>query len=304
MRVLNTDTTNMKFLYHNRELYKVFSEKKDCYKIQKCEEFRADLFDRTMSLRDGIRNDYMLFGSYNPIHSTITTFNKQDHKDDYIIIDNIDFRSDSLFIKYKNGKLTYEVIPLVDEYNVKIAEQMLWIIDNFKTLYYRFKETRETNIVGAQLAILDYNLNVISVLTDEIEEDIIYALNHLRDEFNNLMSHITSHARHDDFFEMFEKRSVPWMEMYNLIIEYNGLHINKVVKLLSKEQINKILEIKRNTTLDKDPMRNNWHYTTKELGLASLILSICDNSKESYLFGLCQIFSKPRAEAILRKLVS
>ena len=75
MRVLNTDTTNMKFLYHNRELYKVFSEKKDCYKIQKCEEFSADLFDRTMSLRDGIRNDYMLFGSYNPIHSTITTVN-------------------------------------------------------------------------------------------------------------------------------------------------------------------------------------------------------------------------------------
>ena len=304
MRVLNTDTTNMKFLYHNRELYKVFSEKKDCYKIQKCEEFSADLFDRTMSLRDGIRNDYMLFGSYNPIHSTITTFNKKDHKDDYIIVDNIDFRSDSLFIKYKNGKLPYEVIQLVDEYNVKIAEQMLWIIDNFKTLYYRFKETRETNIVGAQLAILDYNLNVISVLTDEIEEDIIYALNRLRNEFNNLMSHITSHARHDDFFEMFEKRSVPWGDMYMLIIEYNGLNINKVVKLLSKEQINKILELKRNTTLDKDPMRNSWHYTTKELGLASLILSICNNSRESYLFGLCQIFSKPRAEAILRKLVS
>ena len=72
-----------------------------------------------MSLRDGIRNDYMLFGSYNPIHSTITTFNKKYHKDDYIMIDNIDFRFDSLYIKYKKCKLTYEVIPLVDEYNVK-----------------------------------------------------------------------------------------------------------------------------------------------------------------------------------------
>ena len=94
------------------------------------------------------------------------------------------------------------------------------------------------------------------------------------------------------------------VEMYTLIFQYNALHINKVAKLVSKEQINKILTLKRSTTLDKDPMRNNWHYTTKERGLASLISSICDNSKESYLFGLCQIFSKPRAEAILRKLVS
>ena len=81
-------------------------------------------------------------------------------------------------------------------------------------------------------------------------------------------------------------------------------HINKGVKLLSKEQINKILELKRSTTLDKDPMRKSWHYTSKELGLASLILSICDNNKENNLLGLCQIFSKPRAEAILRKIVS
>ena len=87
-----------------------------------------------MSLRDGMRNDYMLFGSYNPIHSTITTFNKNDHKDDYILINNIDFSSDSLFIKYKDGKLTYEVIPLVDVFAVNFAEQMLWIIDNFKSV--------------------------------------------------------------------------------------------------------------------------------------------------------------------------
>ena len=73
MSVLNTDTTNMKFLYYNRELYKVFSEEKDCYKIQTCEEFGVDLFHRTVSLLDGIRNDYMLFGSYNPIHSTHLT---------------------------------------------------------------------------------------------------------------------------------------------------------------------------------------------------------------------------------------
>ena len=77
MRVLHTDTTNMKFLYYNRELYKVRSEKKDCYKIQNCEEFGVELFDRTMSLQDVMRNDYMLIGSYNPIHSTITTFNKK-----------------------------------------------------------------------------------------------------------------------------------------------------------------------------------------------------------------------------------
>ena len=146
--------------------------------------------------------------------------------------------------------------------------------------------------------------SVISVLTDEIEEDSIYALNHLRDEFNNLISQMNSHGLCEDDIEMLEKRFVPVVEMYTLILEYNALRIDKVVKLLSKEQINKILELKRNTTLDKDPMRNSWHYTTKELGLASLILSICDNSKESYLFGLCQIFSKPRAEAILRKLVS
>ena len=37
MRVLNTDAINMKFLYHNRELYKVFSEKTECYKIQHVE---------------------------------------------------------------------------------------------------------------------------------------------------------------------------------------------------------------------------------------------------------------------------
>ena len=152
------------------------------------------------------------------------------------------------------------------------------IIDNFKTLYYRFKETRETNI--------------------------IYALNQSRDEFNNLISHIISNAGCNDDLELFQKRSVPVAEMYTLILEYNALHIDKAVKLLSKEQINKILELKRNTTLDKDPLRNSWHDTTKELGLASRILSICDNSNESYLFGLCQIFSKPRAEAILRKLVS
>ena len=71
-----------------------------------------------------------------------------------------------------------------------------------------------------------------------------------------------------------EKRSVPVLEMYTLSLEYNALHIDKVVKLLSKEQINKILELKRSTTLDKDPMRNNWHYTTKELGLASLFFHL------------------------------
>ena len=67
-------------------------------------------------------------------HST-----KKDYKDDYILINNIDIRSHSLFINYRDGKLTYEVIPLIDVSAVKIAEQMLWIIDNFKTLYYRFK---------------------------------------------------------------------------------------------------------------------------------------------------------------------
>jgi hypothetical protein len=51
-------------------------------------------------------------------------------------------------------------------------------------------------------------------------------------------------------------------------------------------------------------MRKSWQYTAKELGVSSLILSICNNSKESYLLGLRQIFSKPRADAILRKLVS
>ena len=51
-------------------------------------------------------------------------------------------------------------------------------------------------------------------------------------------------------------------------------------------------------------MRKNWQYTTKELGVASLILSICNKSKESQLLGLRQIFSKPRANAILKKLIS
>ena len=79
---------------------------------------------------------------------------------------------------------------------------------------------------------------------------------------------------------------------------------SKVSPLLTQEQIIKIKELKNNLPDDKDPMRKSWQYTTKELGVASLILSICNNNKDSYLLGLRQIFSKPRANAILKKLVS
>ena len=42
----------------------------------------------------------------------------------------------------------------------------------------------------------------------------------------------------------------------------------------------------------------------KTLSVSSLILSTCNNNKESYLLGLRQIFSKARAEAILKHIVS
>ena len=71
---------------------------------------------------------------------------------------------------------------------------------------------------------------------------------------------------------------------------------------MNSRTISKIRELKKHLLDDKDPMRKSWQYTTKELGVASLILSICNNTKESYLLGLRQIFSKPRADASLRKL--
>ena len=63
---------------------------------------------------------------------------------------------------------------------------------------------------------------------------------------------------------------------------------NKVDPLLSQEQIERIMKLKKQLPEDKDPQRRSWQYTTKELGVASLILSICNNNKESYLLGLRQ----------------
>ena len=105
---------------------------------------------------------------------------------------------------------------------------------------------------------------------------------------------------------MMETRGVPLNEMSDLISEYDRSEKDKVPPLLTQEQISKIRELKKHLPDDKDPMRKSWQYTTKELGVASLSfsLSICNNSKESYLLGLRQIFSKPRADAMLRKLVS
>ena len=112
------------------------------------------------------------------------------------------------------------------------------------------------------------------------------------------------HPRIDDIVYMMETRGVPLDEMSDLVSEYERSEKDRVPPLLTQEQISKIRELKKNLPDDKDPMRKSWQYTTKELGVASLILSICNNNIESYLLGLRQILSKPRTEAILRKLMS
>jgi hypothetical protein len=89
-----------------------------------------------------------------------------------------------------------------------------------------------------------------------------------------------------------------------MIEDYDERINNKVDPLLSKEQIDKIMELKKQLPEDKDPKRRSWQFTNKELSVSSLILSNCNNNKESYLLGLRQIFSKARAEAILKHIVS
>ena len=119
------------------------------------------------------------------------------------------------------------------------------------------------------------------------------------------MTHyIYTHAQSQHILNIIDSRGVKRLKMYDLINEFDKLHIYKATRVLSKEQINRILELKQTMILDKDPMRSSWHYTKKELSLASLILSICNNNKVSYLFGLYQILSKSRANALLKKLVS
>ena len=172
---------------------------------------------------------------------------------------------------------------------IKRTELMLCIIENFKSIYNFYKTTRRND-----------NSYSFALLNNDFE----YMLNRWRDRYYTQILISIEHPQVDDIRAMMETQGVPLEEMYDLVTEYERSEEDKVIPLLTQEQISKIRELKKQLPNDKDPMRKSWQYTAKELGVSSLILSICNNSKESYLLGLRQIFSKPRADAILRKLVS
>ena len=60
---------------------------------------------------------------------------------------------------------------------------------------------------------------------------------------------------------------------------------------------------KFNVELKSDPRRDGEEYTEREFNIASVILQKCRNNYESYLLGLCIIFSYNRSKIILDKII-
>ena len=277
----------MKFLYHDKQLFKIVSEKATYYKIQKCETVIRDYLNKCVNLIPSTFNDYVFIGCFKLDNTSICNFDKKENN--YLIIENFNIFKNHLLVRFISGKLSYEEVSIHDFVPIKRTELMLCIIENFKSIYNFYKTTRRND-----------NSYSFALLNNDFE----HMLNQWKDRYYTQILISIEHPQVDDIRAMMETRGVPLEEMYDLVSEYERSEEDKVIPLLTQEQISKIRELKKQLPNDKDPMRKSWQYTNKELGVSSLILSICNNSKESYLLGLRQIFSKPRADAILRKLVS
>jgi hypothetical protein len=185
-------------------------------------------------------------------------------------------------------------------------------INNFKSILQAYKMYKSGHSNVQPVIVVNSSFEEQDISSLGTEEVFLRMLDTWLRDYNRQCFVNSMEERWDDIIDMMYDRDVDLDDMETHVSEYNHLleeeeerrQKSKVSPLLTQEQIIKIKELKNNLPDDKDPMRKSWQYTTKELGVASLILSICNNNKDSYLLGLRQIFSKPRANAILKKLVS
>ena len=191
------------------------------------------------------------------------------------------------------------------------TEELSHIADNYISAMNEYRHFLVDRVVPDRRLIMFNSYGQIRDTSSMTHEDmLIDMIERWRYQYMNGLMKIARHQLGNEIMKLLEE-TVPMdyieelMDKHDDMIEdYEERIYNKVDPLLSKEQIDKIMELKKQLPEDKDPKRRSWQFTNKELSVSSLILSNCNNNKESYLLGLRQIFSKARAEAILKHIVS
>ena len=301
----------MKLLFYNKQLYSVVREKATLFKVRKYHMMCSHCVDYIINLRAETMEDYTLISCFQLLGDTpIEKIERNSKK--YVIITDLNIDNQHVLFRKRGDSLFYQKVKDEDVFPIHKTEQMSHIVDNYISAMTEYRNFRVDRVVPDRRLIMFNSRGQIRDISSMTHEDMLVdMIERWRYQYMNELTKIAHHPLRNEIMKLLEE-CLPLDYIEDLMEEHDDMmdeyderiNNNKVDPLLSQEQIERIMQLKKQLPEDKDPHRRSWQYTTKELGVATLILSNCNNNKESYLLGLRQIFSKPRAEAILRKIVS
>jgi hypothetical protein len=266
--------------------------------------------DYFINLQVETMGDYTLISSFKVLSNTpIEKIERNSKK--YVVITDLDIKDKHVLFRKRGDSLFYQEVKDEDVFPIFKTEQMSHIADNYISAMNEYRNFLVDRVVPDRRLIMFNSYGQIRDTSSMTHEDmLIDMIERWRYQYMDGLIKIARHQLRNEIMDLLEE-TVPMdyieelMDKHDDMIEdYEERINNKVDPLLSKEQIDKIMELKKQLPEDKDPKRRSWQFTNKELSVSSLILSNCNNNKESYLLGLRQIFSKARAEAILKHIVS
>jgi hypothetical protein len=98
----------MKFLYHEKRLFKIVSEDKHNFKVQKCKEIVSDFIKTMVNFKITTHDDYIFIGCFKLKDGVCFIFSKQNKN--YLIIEDFDINYNHLCIRSNFNKLSYELV--------------------------------------------------------------------------------------------------------------------------------------------------------------------------------------------------